>query len=467
VKKNLKSPKKKIHFEVSERKLLLRVFDVSVVLVSLFGIDQIIGINYFDFTKENIQWPLLLSFYLLLFNAVFELYDLQTAANMERSIKNTLFSATTTVVAFLFTPYISPLLPERRLEILYFYGITLLSMLVWRMLYIKLFTSERFKKKILVFGSEEDVKLIQSDFGKTHPESVIVGLSPAARTKDGTRQHAYPVMPDALEAFIRENQISEIIISTTHSKKITKDFYDVFLRLLEKGFPLREYSQVYEEVTHRIPVQHVGKDFYRYFPFSRNHQNQLYLFLHKILDISLAIAGLGLFLFLLPLVLIGNLLANRGALFYTQIRVGKNSKPFKIYKLRTMIKNAETSGPVWAQKNDFRVTKFGRILRRSRIDEIPQLINVLRGEMSIIGPRPERPEFVSQLSEKIPFYQTRHIICPGITGWAQVKSGYGSEEAHALEKLQYDLFYLKHRSLYLDMVILVKTFSTVLFFRGQ
>ncbi|MBU2525758.1 MAG: exopolysaccharide biosynthesis polyprenyl glycosylphosphotransferase [Bacteroidetes bacterium] len=467
MKKNLKSPKKKIHFEISERKLLLRVFDVWVVLVSLFGIDQFIGINYFDFNKENIQWPLLLSFYLLLFNSVFELYDLQTAANIERSIKNTLFSATATTVAFLFTPYISPVLPERRLEILYFYGITLLSLLVWRILYIKLFTSERFQKKILVFGSAEEVMLIQSDFAKTHPESVVIGMSPSAKSKDGTRQYVYPVMPKALEAFITENQISEIIISNNNSKKITKDFYDVFLHLLEKGFPLREYSQVYEEVTHRIPVQHVGKDFYRYFPFSRNHQNQLYLFLHKLLDVSLALVGLFVFFLLLPLVLIGNLIANRGALFYTQIRIGKNGEPFKIYKLRTMIKNAETSGPVWAQKNDFRVTRFGRVLRRSRIDEIPQLINVLRGEMSIIGPRPERPEFVSQLSEKIPFYQTRHIICPGITGWAQVKAGYGSEEAHALEKLQYDLFYLKHRSLYLDMVILVKTFSTVLFFRGQ
>ena len=160
-------------------------------------------------------------------------------------------------------------------------------------------------------------------------------------------------------------------------------------------------------------------------------------------------------------------MGNKGPLFYSQERVGRNSRPFRILKLRTMIVNAEKDGVKWAQKNDKRITSFGRFLRRSRLDEIPQFYNVLKGEMSIIGPRPERPFFVNELSRIIPFYETRHIIKPGLTGWAQVNTRYGASIDDSLTKLQYDLFYIKHRSVFLDFSITIKTLSTILYYRGQ
>jgi len=132
-----------------------------------------------------------------------------------------------------------------------------------------------------------------------------------------------------------------------------------------------------------------------------------------------------------------------------------------------MVKNAESDGVQWAEKNDVRETPFGRVLRNSRIDEIPQFYNILKGEMSVIGPRPERPYFVKELSQIIPFYETRHSIKPGLSGWAQVNSRYGSSVDDSLEKLQYDLYYIKHRSFFLDINILAKTFGTVLYYRGQ
>lgn len=132
-----------------------------------------------------------------------------------------------------------------------------------------------------------------------------------------------------------------------------------------------------------------------------------------------------------------------------------------------MIINAEEDGAVWATKNDERITKFGKFLRKSRLDEVPQFINVLKGDMSVIGPRPERPVFVMELSKEIPFYEIRHIIRPGLTGWAQVKSDYASSKEDALEKLQYDLYYIKKRSVFLDLNILIKTLSTILFYRGH
>ena len=169
----------------------------------------------------------------------------------------------------------------------------------------------------------------------------------------------------------------------------------------------------------------------------------------------------------LPLIVLGNLLGNRGPLFYLQDRVGKSGNIFKIVKFRTMIKNAEKSGAVWAKKRDVRITPFGKFLRHTRLDEIPQFINILKGEMSLIGPRPERPFFVKELSRMLPFYETRHIVKPGLTGWAQVKTRYGSSVDDSLLKLQYDLYYIKHRGFFLDMNILIKTLSTVIFFRGQ
>jgi lipopolysaccharide/colanic/teichoic acid biosynthesis glycosyltransferase len=193
----------------------------------------------------------------------------------------------------------------------------------------------------------------------------------------------------------------------------------------------------------------------------------LYLFFHRILDVLFSVIGLIFGFILFPIILIGNLFANRGPLFYSQIRVGINGEHFKIYKLRSMIPNAEKDGAQFAKKLDNRVTTFGRFLRRSRFDEIPQFINVMKGDMSVIGPRPERPVFVKTLSKEIPFYEVRHLVKPGVTGWAQVNANYGSSSDESLEKLQYDLYYIKHRSLFLDISIVIKTLSTIIFYRGQ
>jgi lipopolysaccharide/colanic/teichoic acid biosynthesis glycosyltransferase len=187
----------------------------------------------------------------------------------------------------------------------------------------------------------------------------------------------------------------------------------------------------------------------------------------RLLEIVISIIGLVIGLVIAPLILLGNLLGNRGKFFYTQERIGKNGIPFKILKLRTMINNAEANGAVFTTTNDSRITAFGKCLRKTRIDEIPQFFNVLKGEMGVIGPRPERPVFVCEIAERMPFYETRHVIKPGLTGWAQVNYSYGETIDDSLIKLQYDLYYIKHRSIFLDINIVLKTLSTVLFCRGQ
>lgn len=172
----------------------------------------------------------------------------------------------------------------------------------------------------------------------------------------------------------------------------------------------------------------------------------------------------------LPILLVGALLVrltSHGNAFYRQLRVGLHGRLFTIHKLRTMVDDAEAGGLQWAEKNDTRITPLGKFLRATRIDELPQLWNVLRGDMSLVGPRPERPEFVEQLEKEIPFYRARFAVRPGITGWAQVKHRYVNSVEDTKTKLEYDLFYIKNRSLWLDLVILGKTTKTVVTFRGQ
>ena len=180
-----------------------------------------------------------------------------------------------------------------------------------------------------------------------------------------------------------------------------------------------------------------------------------------VFDIAFSLFLLTISLPFTPFIALAIKLDSKGPIFFTQIRTGKDGKTFKAIKFRTMIIQAETNGPQWASKNDPRITRLGKFLRKTRIDEIPQLINVLRGEMSLIGPRPERPEFLEQLQVEIPFYKERLLIKPGLTGWAQVIGpAYGGSKEESLEKLQHDLFYIKNRSLALDISIVIKTIKT-------
>ncbi len=461
--------KQGIHFEVSERKILLRVMDMLAVLIGLYLLEQWFGFDYLLLKRENSVSIIVLLAYITIFGTVFEMYDLRKSSKLEISFRDIVLASSTVVLFYFLTPFITPLLPEKRMQIIYFYITIIVAIFIWRIAYVTFISSPRFHKKVLLVGEVTYIGNIVSALNASDPNYKIVGfINCEEPSKEPVKYKGLKeFQPYELIQVIREHKISEVLVASYNSETITPDIYHDLMTLLEKGFIIREYTQVYEEITNRVPIQFVGKDFYKYFPFSRSNQNTLYLFFNRLFDIVFSVAGLLFGLVILPVILIGNLVANRGPLFYTQERVGKNGKIFNIIKLRSMIVNAETTGAKWAQVDDVRITFFGKFLRRSRIDEIPQFINVLKGDMGIIGPRPERPFFVKELSRIIPFYETRHIVKPGLTGWAQVSTRYGSSVDDSLTKLQYDLFYIKHRSLFLDINIIVKTLSTILYYRGQ
>lgn len=461
--------KNSIHFNISERKILLRLFDIFSVILALYFVGNTFAFDYFTVTKENWSWIFVLILYISIFGTIFEIYDLQKSSNIEKTYVNIVFTVSVTVLFYFLTPFLTPVLPDNRLQILGFYFSILFALFLWRFIYITFIVSPRFYKKVLIVGETSNIKAIVQAFNDADPNYKIVGFINCETRKDEKIKFKDIVeySPKQIYQVIKDENISEIVIASYNSESITTEIYTDLITLLEGGFPIKEYTQVYEDMTHRVPVQFVGKDFYKYFPFSRSNQNKMYLFFHRLFDILISIIGVLVGSVILPFVLIGNFIGNRGPLFYTQERIGKNGNLFKIIKYRTMVKNAEKDGIAWAKKNDVRITPFGKFLRHARVDEIPQFINILRGDMSLIGPRPERPHFVKELSQVIPFYETRHIVKPGLTGWAQVKTKYASSVDDSLLKLQYDLYYIKHRSFFLDINILVKTLSTVIFFRGQ
>lgn len=462
----MNTPNKGIHFEISERKVLLRLLDNVSIIVALYLIGYFFDFDYLVITKEKWSWILVLLLYFNVFSSVLEMYDLRKSSAFEKIIQSVIITTLATVTLYLLTPFFTPILPDNRLQILFFVSAIFIGLCIWRFAYIYFIVSPRFIKNLYVIGDANLANIIYNTLHNNNDGYNVIGLTCLNEEECITHTDILTSSKDILPT-IKKNNVAEVIVAVNKGTVLPQDLVDKITYLLENGVTVKDFSQAYEDALQRLPIQYVGNSFYRHFLLSRSNQNKLYLFFSRILDILLAILGITNFILFLPIVFIGNMIANKGSLFYTQERVGQKGELFKIYKLRSMIKDAEKDGAKWAAVNDHRITPFGKFLRKSRFDEMPQFFNVLKGDMSIIGPRPERPVFVNELSRKLPYYNIRHMIKPGVTGWAQVKTEYGDSEEDSLTKLQYDLFYIKHRSIIFDFNIIIKTLSTIIFFRGR
>jgi exopolysaccharide biosynthesis polyprenyl glycosylphosphotransferase len=461
--------KNQIHFEVSERKVLLRIFDVIFVLSALHFTGEVLDLEYLIASTSDFYYVMVIVLYLNGIGTIFEMYSLQVASNQYQVLKSAILTTSTTVLFYFLTPVFSAELPSNRLQIVLFYFTVLLALILWRTFYVKFLASNRFVQNVVLVCDRQQVEELVTELENSDPHYRIIAYVNSDSVNDNLHVYHFVknIRIDDLVQFVKDKNLFEIVIASQKTEDITLELYQKLLYLLECGTTIREYTQVYENKTQRIPVHYMTRDFYKFFPFNRSNSNQLYLLNLKIMETLISIMGLIFGVMLLPFILLGNAIGNRGKLFYTQERVGKNGKIFQILKLRTMVNNAEREGAVFSTPNDNRVTPFGKFMRKTRIDEIPQFVNILKGEMAVIGPRPERPFFVKEIAEIMPFYETRHVIKPGLTGWAQVNYSYGESIADSLIKLQYDLYYIKHRSVFLDLNISIKTISTVLFYRGQ
>jgi len=340
---------------------------------------------------------------------------------------------------------------------------------LWRQAAQAFLARPALRRRILIVGAGGAGRSLLAALRDEAPHDLdVVGFIDDAPGLAGARIDGVPVIAgrDGLVAAARATGASEIVLAIT--RDVPGPLIAALMDARESGLAVVPMPLLYEWVTGRVPVEHVGDHWEVALPLDPPEARAgAYPLIRRTFDLAFAVAGL-LVLGLL-LVVVGPLISRSspGPIFYRQLRVGRAGRTFRLLKLRTMVANAEPAGPVWARPADPRVTRVGRFLRRSRLDELPQALNVLRGEMSLIGPRPERPEIVAELARALPFYRARHAVRPGLTGWAAVHAGYGASEADALVKLQYDLYYIKHQSLLLDLRILWRTMALVLRLSGR
>jgi len=341
------------------------------------------------------------------------------------------------------------------------------SLVIWRFLFEIYITRFANKENILIVGTGDVARQVGDEVNKRKRLGFhLVGFIDAHPTKNGLNgEQIGEVLGDAaqMDRIINKHGVDKIVVAITERR----GEYPVkeMLALRVSGCQVVEWPGFFEKLSGRIPIDSLAPSFFIFNDGFRKSR-----FLLSLRRIVSAIAAAVLLVLLVPgfLVVAGLIkLDSPGPVIYSQVRVGQHGKRIRIYKFRSMRNDAEKNGDaVWAVENDPRITRVGHFLRKTRIDELPQLFNVLIGELDFVGPRPERPEFVQQLQSLIPYYALRHTVKPGITGWAQVMFHYGSTFDDSKEKLQYDLFYIKNMSLKLDLLILFHTVKIVLLGRG-
>ncbi len=338
-----------------------------------------------------------------------------------------------------------------------------LSVFIWRFFYHHALERRLFNEPVLIVGTGPLAADITDEIENRRDSGykIIAYLGDKAPDFNSARAPFYSDVGKMGE-ICRENKVEKIIVALDDRRGKTP--IEELLTCKLKGVQIDKGIGFYEEVTGKILVTRVNP---AWIIFSSGFKiSRLTYSFKRIADILLSVFGL---LVSLPITIPSALiikLESPGAIFYTQERVGENGRIFRVIKFRSMRSDAEKNGPVWALNNDSRVTRFGGFMRKVRIDEIPQMWNVLKGEMSFVGPRPERPVFVEQLVKNIPYYALRHAVKPGITGWAQICYPYGASEEDALRKLEYDLYYIKNMTLLMDFWVVFQTVKTVLFQKG-
>jgi len=340
------------------------------------------------------------------------------------------------------------------------FGLLAPSLILMRRAYEWVIGRSVFRERIYVLGSGDYARSIvetirsRSDLGMEVVDWEDLQMEPAERKK---------VWIEALEKISKAKMPVHRIIVAMESRRGELPVQEL-LSLRFRGITVEEDGTLRERLYGKIQLDGLRPSNFLYSEGFRIRSSQQ--FTRQVVSICAAAFGLLLFLPFFPFVVLAVKLSSKGPLFFRQTRVGMGGQNFDVIKFRTMFTDAEAGGAKWATKNDPRVTKVGMFLRKSRIDEIPQLWNVLRGDMGFVGPRPERPEFVKWLNEELPFYYLRTLIRPGLTGWAQVRYGYGATLAETKEKLEYDLYYIKHMSLGLDLLIMFETIKTIVRRRG-
>ncbi len=459
---------------MKERRAILFVVDVVLVNIAVLialAVWALRGDKDWgaEFLLSQAFWFALLSALWIFFAFLGSLYDIPTVANSSATWTALLRTVGLVIFAYLAIYFIA--LPNTlpRLVVFYHGAATVLLIGGWRVLYGALSRRSPFRHRVLIVGAGaagQTMACAICEQCDSHYD--VVGFIDDDPQKQQRMIEGIPVLGprDQLVKLVCERNIAEVVLAVTHD--MSGEMFRTLLDVQEQGVQITPMSVLYEQITARVPVEYIGDSWYVALPLGHAGTGQLYPIAKRAMDVVGASIGLALFSLVLPVIALAVKLDSPGPVFYSQERVGKGGRVFRVSKLRTMRQDAETNGQaVWATRGDPRITRVGKFLRKARLDEFPQFVNILRGEMSAVGPRPERPEFVAQLEQVVPFYRLRHAVKPGMAGWAVVNYGYVDTVESARTRVEYDLYYIKHQSIWLDLLILVRTVGQVFALKGR
>lgn len=456
-----------------ERRTLLIIGDIIMGCIALiialimwsfadeyqtFSLDFILHTPGWFFTLPFI-WPFLMA----------GLYEEYRARDREETLRGIALAAVIGLVLYMLLYFTSPpkSLPRRGVAG-FIIAVSILS-LFWRLMYIRIFTAPQFMRRVLLVGAGETGSIMLKIVKELEPKPfILVGIIDDDPQKIGTVIEGYKVYggSDCLLEQITGQNITDLIVAI--SGYMHGSMFQSLLDAQELGVEITRMPVAYEELLDRVPIRYLEADWILRSFVDQARVDAFYELSKRVLDIIGSLVGLGILIPLLPFIALAIFLDSRFPIFYSQVRMGRGGQLYRIIKFRTMRQDAEPDGqPQWAEENDARATRVGRLLRKTHLDEFPQFLNVLRGEMSLVGPRAERPELVDWFQQHVPFYRARLLVKPGITGWAQVNQEYAATIEETIIKLEYDLYYIKHRNLVMDLRVLLRTPGMVLGFRGR
>ncbi|MBT4209340.1 MAG: sugar transferase [Candidatus Komeilibacteria bacterium] len=445
------------------RKIILLIGDLTL-LYSALAITLWLRFSYINselWYRHLMSFTVVFAVWVLVFfiNGLYEIEKVQQGFKFYGTLVQNLVINTVLAIAFFYiVGDITGIKPQTILLILV--GIFTIFFLLWRKIFYKLMSSDKLGSNLAIIGIHaESLSLAEEIIKKPqlgYKLKLIINPDSSAINE---KINNVDVSRDISEMRdkILEHEINTVV--AINDPKYSPEVARYLFENIDLKIQYFNLTDFYEKITGKIPVSSLER---HWFLENITQKNQQWFNISKrIIDILMASFFGLLSLLILPFIALAIKLESKGPLIYKQKRVGLNNKVFTVYKLRSMAKNAEKNGAQWAKENDSRITKVGKFIRKTRIDEIPQFINILKGNMSFVGPRPERPEFVTTLKEEIPFYNERHLVKPGLSGWAQISFPYGASVDDAKQKLQYDLFYIKNQSIALDISIILKTINTV------
>lgn len=425
-----------------------------------------------NFYYRLIAWAGILILYIFVFYLA-DLYDLFKIKDTFRYtltifLSVTIVSFVSSGILFFFTKYII----GRRVIIIHI-PFVILFLLLWRFIFINFIQKREKLFRLALIGKSEIILNVMEEFSRMRIADFRITQICITETNQEDKTILRKSIPEAISVFenideLLENEDFDILAFDYTQEEISKQEMHRILELRFKDKFIYDFPSFYEELTGKVPLSYIDSRWLLSEEELQGKISRSFLRLKRLLDILFSAVFLIITLPLYPFIALAIKLDSKGKVFFAQERLGIRKQPFICYKFRTMRKEAEKeTGPKWSSKDDPRITRVGKILRKIRLDELPQLWNILKGEMSFVGIRPERKYFANQLTELIPYYDLRFLVKPGLTGWAQVNHGYSGSEEEQFEKFQYDLYYLKKMSIFLDLFTIFKTIKTVVKRKGE